>query len=553
MKARALFLLFILGGGLIRVFSLANFSLSGDEAISALLAGRIARGFGPSFPSGLFEVRGELYWYLLGLWTKLTGNNEMGLRLLSSLFGIAGIGALYALGKAMYSKEVGLLASSFYAFSPVLVGLSRIGRMYSMWIFFIIIMFFLLYRGKIWLGILCFLASYFIHRGTLIFIPGAVLFICLRNEAILKKICYLAMLGLVLFLVMMHLVQNPRLNIEAPGMDASNEAFIKPGLKGASFYTMVLLGLKRDYIKKELGEIEKERRYFDIGKLLMLALFLAGLMRFKREDALLYGTFLAGLFIVSFLVTWKWERYLAGFYPFLFIGSAKGTDLLRKSSLIAKCRLGIVFVVIVFFIALNPLANSMVFEKKFNWAPDFKNAYKYIEEESKAGDIVIASEPATALFYLNALDYFSQEEDHMIFLYKDRDGKIRERYGGREVLDSAEKWAEVLEKNKRVWFITDILKFPYKFSEETVGLIYNKFNLAGNFYLVKIFQYEKGEKGGYVAGPKKEDFVPLEAKFYYYSGDIIIRNGNTARGVECFQISRQINPWYLIAIGSKFG
>ena len=522
--------------------------MNGDEAISALIARRIAGGYGPSFPSGLYEVRGELYWYLLKLYYIITGAgiNETTLRLVSSLFGIAGIWATYALGKVMYNKEAGLLASSFYAFSPVLVGLSRIGRMYSMWIFLIIIMFYFLYRGKIWLGILMLILSYYTHRGTLIFIPGILIAISVIKRPILKKAGYFLGLGLAVFIISIHLFQNPRLEINTAGQDASNEAFIKPALKGAAFYPQVLLGVRRDYVKKELGQIKPQKKYFDIGKLIMFALFWCGLMRIKKEDRLLYGTFLTGLVIISFFVTWKWERYLAGLYPFLFIGSAKGADILRKSSLITKYKLRPLLIGGIFLVAVNPIGNAAVFEKKCNWAPDFRSAYRYVEKELQDGDIVVVGETAPALFYLEYLDYFSQEEDHMIFLYKDKAEKIKERYSGRDVIESPEKWREVLRKNKRIWFITDILKFPYKFSEETVSLIYDKFNLAESFYLVKVFQYEEGIKAGKMFKPEKANCVPLEAKFYYYSGDIRIRNGDTAGGVESFQISRQINPWYLL-------
>ena len=541
-----------MGGGLLRLCSLTRFSLNGDEAISALIARRIIHGHGPSFPSGLYEVRGELYWHLLGLWMTLTGSsiNEVTLRILSSIFGIAGIWAIYALGKTMYNKKVGLLAASFYAFSPILIGLSRVGRMYSIWMFFLIIMFYLLCKGKIWPGILCFIASYYIHRGTLIFIPGIFMAICVINPAParrsgIKRICYLLGLGLAIFIISIHLFHNPRLNITPAGQDTSNESFIRPSLKGASFYTEVLLGVRQDYIKKQLGEITEKKKHFDIGRFIMFALFWVGLMKIKREDRLLYGTFLTSLAIISFLVTWKWERYLAGLYPFLFIGSAKGVDILRKSSLITKYKLRTLLITSIFFVAVNPIGNTAIFEKRSNWAPDFRSAYRYIEKELQDGDIVVASESAPALFYLGHLDYFSQEEDRMIFLYRDRKGNIKERYSGKDVLDNPEQW-HGLKGNKRIWFITDILKFPYKYSEETVSFIYNNFNLIESFYLVKIFLYEKGMKAGYMIRPEKEDLVPLEARFYYYSGDIRIRNGDVAGGVECFQISRQINPWYLL-------
>jgi len=526
---------------------LTSFSLNGDEAISALIARRIGQGHGPSFPSGLYEVRGELYWRLLGLWTTLTGSsiNEMTLRMLSGLFGIAGIWAIYALGKTMYNKKVGLLASSFYAFSPILVKLSRIGRMYSMWILLIILLFYFLYRGNIWLGILTLILSYYTHRGTLIFIPGIFIAICVIRKPIVKKICYFLGLGLAIFIISIHLFQNPRLEVGPVGQDASNEPFIRPALKGASFYTEVLLGVRRDYIKKQLGEIAEKKKHFDIGRFIMFALFWIGLIKIKKEDRVLYGTFLTSLVIISFLVTWKWERYLAGLYPLLFIGSAKGVDILRKSFLITKYKLRTLLISSIFFVAVNPMGNAAIFEKRLNWAPDFRSAYRYIEKEIQDGDIVVASEVAPALFYLDHLDYFSQEEDHMIFLYRDREGNIKERYSGKDVLDSPGHW-DALKNNKRIWFITDILKFPYKYSEKTVSFIYDNFNLVESFYLVKIFLYEKGIKTGYMIKPKKEDLVPLEARFYYYSGDIRIKNGDVAGGVESFQISRQINPWYLL-------
>jgi tetratricopeptide (TPR) repeat protein len=53
-------------------------------------------------------------------------------------------------------------------------------------------------------------------------------------------------------------------------------------------------------------------------------------------------------------------------------------------------------------------------------------------------------------------------------------------------------------------------------------------------------------KENYIAMPEKEDLVPLEAKFYYYSADSMIKKGNVEGAVKCFQMSRQINPHYLL-------
>lgn len=517
------------------------------------MAQRAAQGQGPSFPSGIFEVRGELYWYMLGLWTRLIGLSEFSLRLLSSLWGIAGIIAIYLLGKAVYNKKIGLLASSFYALSPVLVGLSRMARMYSQWIVLLVIMFYFFYKGgwKIWLGILIFLLAYFTHRGTLIFIPGIILTLFIKEEtAPGEKIGYVIILALIVVGLSRHLLLNPRLKVESVGVDSSNKAFIRPGLKGSAFYLQVLSGIRNDYIKKELGKIGARGRRLDNSRLVILALFLTGLIGFKKKDLVIYGTFLSGLFIISFFVTWKWERYLAGFYPFLFIGSAGGLEKLRKKFFLTKYGLGSVVTTCLWWLAINPLGNADIFDKRFNWAPDFRAAYRDIEQNFREGDKVAASEVSPALFYLGKIDYFGQEEDQMIFLYKDRDGKIKERYGGREVLDTREKWSKVLEENNRVWFVTDIMKFPYKFSPETVNLIYSNFNLVGSYYLVKVFQYEKGAARVIgpraMARPEKDEAVPLEAKFYYYSGDIRIKAGDVAGGVESFQISRQINPWYLL-------
>lgn len=132
-KARYYTILYLL---ILMIFAIAvsgalylNQSLRLDEAQSLWQS----RG---SFSSILkliaHDVHVPLYHLILHVWLTLFGNGVVAVRVLSLIFFILNIPAIYALGKLAYSRAVGLFSATIVATSPFMVWYGNEARMYSL-------------------------------------------------------------------------------------------------------------------------------------------------------------------------------------------------------------------------------------------------------------------------------------------------------------------------------------------------------------------------------------------------------------------------------------
>jgi mannosyltransferase len=116
-----------LGFGL-RLFHLDAQSFWYDEAFSA----GAARGTPAQILSNDFrDVHPPLYYLILHLWLAL-GESDLTIRLLSAILGVAGIAAIYSLGKTLFDNTVGLIAATIAAVAPYKIFYSQEARMYTL-------------------------------------------------------------------------------------------------------------------------------------------------------------------------------------------------------------------------------------------------------------------------------------------------------------------------------------------------------------------------------------------------------------------------------------
>lgn len=99
-----------------------------------------------NFPSGVMKnlltldiQHTPLYFFILHFWMKIFGQDEIILRILSLIFGLATIPLTYIVTKKISSKPIAILCSLFAAVSPVMVIFSVEVRMYSMAIFLVLL------------------------------------------------------------------------------------------------------------------------------------------------------------------------------------------------------------------------------------------------------------------------------------------------------------------------------------------------------------------------------------------------------------------------------
>jgi cellulose synthase/poly-beta-1,6-N-acetylglucosamine synthase-like glycosyltransferase/uncharacterized membrane protein len=85
------------------------------------------------------ESHPPLYYVLLHYWTGFFGTSPSSARLLSAIFGVGSIIAIYFLGKTLFDREAGLIVALLLAVSTFHIHQSRTARMYSLLVLLAII------------------------------------------------------------------------------------------------------------------------------------------------------------------------------------------------------------------------------------------------------------------------------------------------------------------------------------------------------------------------------------------------------------------------------
>ena len=141
-----------------------------------------------------------LYNTLIHFWTKLFGFSETSLRFPSFLFSFFSVITVFFLGRELFGKKVGLLASVFIGLSPFHIWYAQEARDYGMMLFFGTLSSYLLFRAlnkntnKLWFffalsSLATMLTNYF---GLILFLAQCIYVICIvKRRLIFKELFFL--------------------------------------------------------------------------------------------------------------------------------------------------------------------------------------------------------------------------------------------------------------------------------------------------------------------------------------------------------------------------
>ena len=141
--------------------TLFNVSLWGDEAFSALAA---QKALGPMLQIVFRDTSPPLFYLISFFWFRLFGSSEIAIRTLSFLFYLATSVIIYFLGKYLFNRKTGLLASLLTFSNPFLFPYAFEGRMYFCLLFFVVLSFYCLVRSFRWGYILAATAALYSHH-----------------------------------------------------------------------------------------------------------------------------------------------------------------------------------------------------------------------------------------------------------------------------------------------------------------------------------------------------------------------------------------------------
>jgi hypothetical protein len=78
------------------------------------------------------DVHPPLYYQFLYLWVRLFGTGERVVRMLSALFYILSVLAVYGIGRSLYGNKIAFLSATIYLSSPLAILSSQFARMYAL-------------------------------------------------------------------------------------------------------------------------------------------------------------------------------------------------------------------------------------------------------------------------------------------------------------------------------------------------------------------------------------------------------------------------------------
>ena len=130
-----------------RLYGIAKESIWLDESTSLMLA---RMDIPTLIEWTALDIHPPLYYILLRYWIVL-GQSELVIRGLSTLAGVLNVLVLYALGRALFDRQTGLLAALLLALAPLHVWYSQEARMYA-WITLLVTSSLLLAVLLLWTG-----------------------------------------------------------------------------------------------------------------------------------------------------------------------------------------------------------------------------------------------------------------------------------------------------------------------------------------------------------------------------------------------------------------
>jgi len=322
-KTAKILLLFLLAIGLFyRLYGLEkNYSFWTDENHVAIFSRAILERGRPVLANGYHTGAYQWLLYWLGaICAKIFGLNEFALRFPAAIFGVLTIGAVYLLGKKIFSRKAGFITAFLTAFLNIEILFSRQARPYQALQFFYVLSAYFLYQAsnlkpqtssKFWqskfiIGFLAcgLLASLFHGLGLVIFLNGF-LFLFITNFKNLKK----WLPGFIFLAIIFGYFFRVQLLSLLPGLGKINNFFYYRVFLTHHYLPLTLLagagGLSLLINRHRPKENQK--------KLLLFIIFLG-----------------IQTMIVSFLLGQPFTRYFYPVFPFIILLAAHGLKALSS-------------------------------------------------------------------------------------------------------------------------------------------------------------------------------------------------------------------------------
>jgi hypothetical protein len=340
----------------------------------------------------------SFYYVLLHFWSALAGNSPLALRMLSILFSVAAVAAIYLLGCRLFNQSVGLTAAFLLAANATAVEYAQIIRCYSLIIllviassfFFVKLIAFPRARAiAAWPYVIVSILAVYTHLHATVVLIAHALSACFRSAVRWRTlIASGVVVGLAVLPLFMVTFGNYQGQFDwAPQLQLKSVAKIVPFLSGAPLFHSTASAIVLTLSSVALAAIGALDRDFSAWS---RAFVVNGLMVPLGLCALL------GLVRPAFFGA---PRYLLVCLPFLTLLVALGISSLRRPVVI----LCIVMLLELWQVALRPIR----YERKQN-RTYWSEATDYLFSNAKSGDRVVVAWTYDAWLYW----YYEARHDH---------------------------------------------------------------------------------------------------------------------------------------------
>ena len=502
-----------------------------DEYSSMLAGLSILRTGGiPELPSGVLYPSGSLFSYLEALFFQLFGFSDATARLPSLLVAALTLPLLYLVARNLLNRRVALWSVALLALLPEAVVWGGRARMYALLQLLVLLATYFFYRGVLdrspqrkagpaWPWVVCFWAAIFAQDEAILLLPFFWLAAWvargwrwfLQPKVLLGQVVVpLAGVGLRFWLNEVRVPGEvytlthdsffrfpPAL---AHGLRQIAPFFASPEVWLVSLFFVVALGfLVYDLVSRgRAGQARLDAGFWRSAVSGRPTVFLAYVV---------LGMAAAVVLVVN--TPWQDDRYLFMVLPHFLMVAAYGLD--RSVGLLARrlpaLRSDLATTLLLVAIALLALPAGLSALERYE--PDYSAAYRWLQPQLAAGDLVTTMRPAPAAVYLGRAAFLVAEDKHQEFIMR-LDGEWIDRWVGARVVESPAAFRdEVLDSDRVVWFVIDEDRLEsVSYSPEFVGLILQQMDLVYRDGGVLVFRGE-----GYQPPPEMTVRRQVDANF----------------------------------------
>ncbi|MEM7064809.1 MAG: glycosyl transferase [Cyanobacteria bacterium P01_B01_bin.77] len=455
--------LILLVGFCLRAYHIGFNDLEPDENVSYDAVRGILRTGAPISTSQIWYTRGPFFHYPLAIWLKIVGLSPENARMWSVLWGMATLVMVFVFTRLITGKVwIALVATAVLAIDPWELWYSRNVRFYQQTQFLYLFSYWSFYRGFIEASVLTQPPKRWYQYFCCISLASILL-----TQEVTVTLMPVFILGALYFYRPYHWKSDWRVLMSS---FVAGSLFVFNALVFSIKCLTPLVGLSSmttGHLKFQVSNITFFGTDFFVGfnrmHTVYSLLFFCGWLYFCwQKDGrrlFLFNTVLINVIFITVLVSLKASRYTYPFYPLFsllavysaftlaewlgkHLQSWLGERLLMKGVAIASASL---------LLLGNIEPDRILTSYSESLTPRHLEVSQYIVDHQRPEDVVISNTPSVHANVLKGADYYVPHRMSFFDAVYMNNGRLIDRWEGRQVLTNADQLQRVLTSTDRVW------------------------------------------------------------------------------------------------------